>query len=271
MKNGYRQIVGAMLLLAFILAACGPKATPTAAPLPPVGGNPTEAVAAQPTAGSSADACGNSYYPVKNKANYAYTSSDSPAGAFSFRSVISDASPAGFTLTTSYKKLVITQTWACKPEGLVAGGLGFTDAASTLAFDRFTNLTVTNVTGVSMPANLTPGMEWKYALDLQGTENVAPGQPAGTITGRMEISYKALEMEKVEVPAGTFETIAIEVNTVSEFNVINAAGATQKITIESFYTYWYASGVGWVKSNGAGILNGQEYYETVVLDAYRVP
>jgi hypothetical protein len=270
MKNGYRQIAGVMLLLAFILAACGSQTTPTA--VPPVAVEPTLPVAvAQPTSAGVPDACGNSYYPVKNKANYAYTSSDSPAGTFSFRNSIGDASPAGFTITTKYRKLTITQTWTCKPEGLGAGGLGFTDAASTLAFDRFTNITATNITGVNVPANLAPGMEWTYALDLQGTENVAEGQTAGTMTGHMEMSYKALQMENIVVPAGTFDTIAIEVHTVSEFTIVSATGETQKISVDSVYTYWYAPGVGWIKSNGTGTLNGQEYYETIVLDSYKVP
>lgn len=270
MKNGYRQIASVMLLLAFILAACGAKATPT--PDLPVAVEPTQPVAvAQPTSERVPDACGNPYYPVKNKANYTYSSSDSPAGAFSFRNIISDASAAGFTINIKYRKLTPIQTWACKPEGLVANGPGFTDASSTLAFDRFATITATNITGVTLPANLAPGMEWTYAADLQGTEKVAEGQPAGTMTGHTDITYKALQMENVVVPAGTFDAIAIEVHTVSEFNIVSPSGETQKISIDSVYTYWYAQGIGWIKSNGTGTLNGQEYYETIVLDAYKVP
>lgn len=268
MKNGYRQIAG-IILLAFILAACGSQGAPTVAPTVAV--EPTQPVAVQPTAAGVPDACGNLYYPVKNKANYSYTSSDSPAGAFSFRNVISEASAAGFTVTTKYRKITVTQTWACKPEGVTATGPGFTDAASTLAFDRFTNLTSSNITGVNLPANLAPGMEWKYAADLQGTEKVAEGQPAGTVSGHTDISYKALQMENVTVPAGAFDAIAIEVATSSVFTITSPTGETQKITIESVYTYWYAQGVGWIKSNGSGTLNGQEYYETIVLDSYKVP
>lgn len=267
MKNGYRQIAG-VILLAFILAACGSQGTPT---VPPVAVEPTQPVAVQPTAGAASEVCGNLYYPVKNKASYNYSSSDSPAGAFSFRNNITEASPAGFTLTTRYRKLSIVQTWSCKPEGLVASIPGFTDAASTLAFERFTNITASNVTGVNLPANLAPGMEWKYALDMQGTEKVAQGQPAGTMTGHVDISYKALQVESVTVPAGTFDAIAIEVQTVSEFNIVSATGEAQKISIDSVYTYWYAPGIGWIKSNGSGTLNGQEYYETIVLNSYKVP
>jgi hypothetical protein len=270
MKNGFRQFAGLMLLLAFILAACGSQATPTA--VPPVAVDPTQPVAvAQPTSAGVPDACGNSYYPVKNKANYAYSSSGSPAGTFSFRNTIGDASPAGFTITTKYRKLIIPQTWTCKPEGLLASGLGFTDAASALAFDRFTNITATNITGVSLPANLSPGMEWTYATDLQGTEKVAEGQPAGTMTGHVDITFKAIKMENVVVPAGTFDAIAIEVHNVSQFNIVSGTGETQKISVDSVYTFWYAPGVGWIKSNGTGTLNGQEYYETIVLDSYKVP
>lgn len=270
MKNGYSQIAGAMLALAFILAACGTKSAP--ATVPPVVTEPTQPIEiAQPTSERVPDACGNPYYPVKNKASYAYTSSDSPAGAYSFRSVISDASAAGFTINTKFRKLSPVQTWVCKPEGLVANGPGFTDVSSFLAFERFASITVTNVAGVTMPANLAPGMEWTYAADLQGTEKAAEGQPAGTMTGHTDITYKALQVENVVVPAGAFDAIAIEIHTVSKFNIVSPSGETQKISIDSVYTHWYAQGIGWIKSNGTGSLNGQEFYETIVLDSYKVP
>jgi hypothetical protein len=140
-----------------------------------------------------------------------------------------------------------------------------------MAFEGFTDITASNVTGVSVPANLNPGMEWTYAFDMQGTEKVTAGQPAGTMTGHVDISYKALKIESVTVPAGTFDAIAIEVHTISKFNIASATEEAQKITIDSVYTYWYAPGVGWIKANGMGTLNGQKYYETVVLDGYRLP
>lgn len=256
-----------LLLLVVSLTACGGDAAPTAA-VPENGPIATEVVAA-PTA--QVDPCGNPYFPVKNKASYTYTSSGSPAGTYTFRNVINNARAEGFTLTTKYDNLTLSQTWECRPEGILATGLGLTDAASSLALEQFTDLVASNITGVSLPASLAPGMEWNYALDLQGTEKVKEGQPAGSMTGHIAITFKAGNTENITVPAGTFDAIAIEVKTVNEFQVLSASGETKKINVHSTYMVWYAPGVGWIKTNGTGNLNGQDYFETIVLDAYKIP
>jgi predicted small lipoprotein YifL len=256
-----------ILLLVVFLTACGNNSTPTAIP----GGDvsaPTDVAAIVPTA--QTDPCGNLYFPVQNKASYTYSSSGSPAGAYTFRNIISNASANGFTLTTKFNALPITQNWECKPEGVLAAGLGLTDAVSSLALEQFTNLTASNITGISLPANLAPGMEWAYALDLQGTEIVKEGQPAGNMTGHISMTFKARNAESVTVPAGVFDAIAVDVTIVSEFKILNASGQSQKISAHNNYTVWYAPGVGWIKSNGSGNLNGQEYFETIVLEAYKV-
>lgn len=265
MKKALIQATG-ILFLVVSLTACGANPTPTALPA----GQPTPTVdAAAPT--PQPDPCGNPYVPVKNKATYTYTSADSPAGVYTFRNITNNARPEGFTVTTRFGKITHTLNWECRPEGIVAMGLGLTDAASSLAIKQFTNFTASNITGVSIPANLTPGMEWNYALDLQGVEVVPPGQPAGTMSGHVSMAFKAGNTESVTVPAGVFEAMAIEVKTVSEFKITSADGQTQKITAHTTYTIWYAPGVGWVKSNGFGDLNGQEYFETIVLESYRIP
>ena len=260
-------LVAGLSLLAVSLSACGGKPTPDAAPtdLPA----PTSEAAA-PTA-VPVDPCGNLFFPVKNKTVFNYTSSGSPAGVYSFRNVIGNTQAGGFTLTTKYKKLSLPQTWECKPEGMLAGGLGFTDAASSLALEQFTNLTASNITGISLPANLAPGMEWNYSLDLQGAERVKEGQPAGSMTGRTSIAFKAGNTDSVTVPAGTFDAIAIQVTAVNEFQVLSASGETKKVTAHTTYTVWYAPGIGWIKSNGSGNLNGQAYFETIVLESYTIP
>jgi len=254
------------LLLVVSLTACGSDPTPITVPAGESTANP---IAAAPTA--QVDPCGNPYYPVKNKASYTYTSSGSPAGTYTFRNVINNARAEGFTLTTKNGKQTLSQNWECRPEGILASELGLTDAASSLALEQFTDLTASNITGLSLPANLTPGMEWNHALDLQGTEKVKEGQPAGSMTGHIAITFKAGNTENITVPAGVFDAIAIEVKTVSEFKVLSPSGETKKINVHSTYTIWYAPGVGWIKSNGNGNLNGQEYFETIVLDAYKIP
>jgi hypothetical protein len=263
MKNGLHKIAGAILLV-FTLTACGLGAAPTAVPVDPA----ATPVAALPTAKPS-DPCANEYFPVKNNVTYNYSSTGSPSGPYSFTVATSNVRADGFSLTSKFKKLELLQEWACKPEGLVATQLGATDATSILAFEKFTDLKASNISGIILPAAITPGLEWVHALDIQGTEKVLEGTPS-TMTGRVATTYTAGNKESVTVPAGTFDAIAIEVNTVIDFHVTKQ-GNTINLTVDSTYTVWYAPGVGWVKSSGYGKLGGQEYFETIVLDSYNIP
>jgi hypothetical protein len=265
MKNGLHKIASALLLV-FTLTACGLGAKPTATPVVDLATSPAVVL---PTAQFS-DPCANQYFPVKNNATYTYSSTGSPSGPYTFTSTVSNVRADGFTLTTRFKELELPQEWACKPEGLVAMQLGANDATSILAFEKFTDLSASNISGVILPVAITPGQEWAYALDIQGTEKPKNGAIPSTMTGRVASTYIVGKTESITVPAGTFDAIAIEVSTVIDFNVTNT-GNTVSLTVDSTYTLWYAPGVGWVKSSGYGKLGGQEYFETIVLDSYNIP
>jgi hypothetical protein len=249
-----------IIFLVVSLTGCGKGTEPTALPVEP-------GVVIIPTT-QPGDPCANEYIPVKNNIIYTYSSTGSPSGSYSFTRTITKVRADGFTVDTKYKNQDLPQEWSCKPEGFVPTQLGATDATSILAFEKFTNLTAANITGFVMPPTVTPGAEWNYALDIQGTEKVQEGNPA-TMTGRVAINYVAGNKESVTVPAGTFDAIAIEVSTVIDFNVVSGSN-TVKLSLDSTYTVWYAPGVGWVKSNGYGKLGGQDYVETIVLESYTI-
>lgn len=251
-----------LILLVVSLTACG-TATPASTALP-VDPGAVPIPTAQP-----GDPCANEYFPVKKNATYTYSSTGSPSGPYSFTRKITNVRADGFTINTKIKNQNLLQEWSCKPEGLVPTQLGATDATSILAFEKFTDLKVTNVTGFVMPPAITPGAEWNYALDISGIENVKEGN-AATMTGRVAFNFIAGNRESVAVPAGTFDAIAIEVGTVIDFNVASGGNVIQ-ISVNSTYTIWYTPGVGWVKSNGYGKLGGQDYVETIVLDSYTIP
>ncbi len=265
MKNHLSKTAG-ILLLVFSLSACSlgsgsPTAVPTDAGAGPVIPLPT----AKP-----GDPCANEYFPVKQGATYAYSSTGSPSGPYTFSRAITNARADGFTLVTQFKDKEIVQEWACKPEGLIPSQLGATDATSILAFEKFTDLTASNISGFVMPPAITPGAEWTYALDIQGTEANSVSAIPSIMTGRVAMTFIAGNKESVTVPAGTFEALAVEVSTVIDFDVTTGANVVS-LTLDSTYTVWYAPGVGWVKSNGYGKLGGQEYFETIVLTSYSIP
>jgi len=260
MKNVIQVFAGAILLVA-TLTACGLGAgSPTAIPVEP-GATPAVPL---PTA-QPGDLCANEYFAVKNNATYTYSSTGSPSGPYTFTRTITNVRADGFTVSTQVKDKTYTQEWACKPEGLTAVQLGATDAPSMLAFEKFTDLQGSNISGVNLPPSLVPGAEWTYGLDIQGLEKAKDGNPA-TMTGRVAVTYIAGNKESLTIPAGAFEAVAIAANTVIDFNV-----AAAKLSINSAYTVWYAPGVGWVKSSGNGKLGGQDYFETIVLESYNIP
>lgn len=260
MKREYVRIASIILMIVS-LAACGKSVEPTQAPVDP--GN-----VVLPTA-QPGDPCANEYFPIKNEATYTYSSTGSPSGPYSFFRTINNIRADGFTIVTNYKNQNLVQEWSCKSEGLVPTQLGATDVTSILAFEKFTNLTGTNIIGFVFPPVISPGAEWTYALDIQGTEKVLEGSPA-FMTGRVSFSYVTGNKESVTVPAGTFDAISIEVSTVIDFN-IDSGGTIATLSIDSTYNIWYAPGIGWVKSNGYGKLGGQDYVETIVLESYKIP
>jgi hypothetical protein len=264
MKNVFRVTASAVLLIT-TLAACGLGGeTPTSVPVDP-GVSP---VVVLPTA-QPGDLCANEYFPVKNNASWTYSSTGSPSGPYTFTDTVTNVRADGFTISAQSKDQTYTQEWNCKPEGLVAIQLSANNATSILAFEKFTDLQASNITGVILPPSITPGAEWSYALDIQGLEKVKEGTPA-TMTGRVSVTYIAGNKETVTVPAGTFEAIAIEVSTVIDFNVVTQSN-TVKLSVDSTYTIWYAPGIGWVKSSGYGKLGGQDYVETIMLESYNIP
>ena len=262
MKNVFR-IFASAILLATILSACGTKATPTPAPVD----SGTGPVVVLPTAQPS-DPCANEYFPVKNNATWNYSSTGSPSGPYKFTNTVANVRADGFTLNYQFGTIAYTQEWACTSQGLIAQQLGPNNATSILAFEKFTNLQASNVSGVIIPPNIIENAEWSHAFDVQGTQN----SPKGTanMIGRVATTYTAGKKESVTVPAGTFDAITVEVNTVIDFTVVTQSN-TVKLSINSTYTFWYAPGVGLVKSSGYGRLGGQDYTETILLDSYTLP
>ncbi len=263
MKQAFRVFAGASIAV-LTLTACA-KTTPTGAPLLP-GQTPTVVL---PSAAPNAP-CNNEYFPARKGATWTYASSGSPSGAFSFRKGIDEVRPDQFSVGVNVNGKTIHETWLCQPEGLVAQSMVLMDAASLLALDKFSELQVTNVSGLNMPPDITAGASWSISYDVQGAEKDQTGAVIATMTGQVIISYTATGKESVTVPAGSFEAMAVSVSSVINFSVVQAGG-TSNISVNSDYIAWFAAGVGWVKSSGTGTLGSSEYFETIELQAFSIP
>jgi len=208
--------------------------------------------------------CDNPYYPVREGSTWNYQSTSSIGNNYSFTDTITSLDEDGYTLTSEFDGLTRTQEWACTPEGLVAlqlGG-GLSSAQTNL------NVETQNASGVTYPAEMNAGDTWNYNLEFTGTMDIA-GQ-SGEATGGTQSDFTALGKENVNVPAGAFEAMKVQVVTTFSANV-TFQGVSVPVTFTSTTISWYVEGIGWVKSESSGDFAGQSFTETIELQWYNIP
>ncbi len=266
-----------LFLFVFITACSKANTTPTSAPASTQASVNTETPAAAVTLateapGSPGDAtlvageqCANQYYPVREGATWNYASTGSPAGNYNYTDSITSVRADGYTLTSKFGDLTRTQEWACKPEGLVALQLG---GGALTSNNLKLQIETQNATGVTYPAKINPGDEWDYALDFTGKMDLAGN--SGDATGNDKVHFKALGVESVTVPAGTFDAMKVQTDTTLDINV-TYQGLKVPVAFTGSYTYWYAQDVGWVKASGTGSVAGQSFSENIELQSFNVP
>lgn len=261
-----------VLLIIMILAACSPALNPpTSQPQVTETQAATEPPAASEGAATSvatAGLCTNAYYPVRQDATWTYRSTGGPAGEYSFTDTITAVREDGFTLSTQIGDLTRSQEWTCSAEGLAALQLGGAPAAMLNAQNIQMNLNVTNGHGVTFPSQINIGDQWQQNLDFSG--NVTMMNEEAEATGDAQMNFNAVGMESVTVPAGTFDALRVQADVTLNINA-TYEGITLPVSFSGDYVYWFAEGVGWVKSTGTGNALGASFSETTELQSYNVP
>jgi hypothetical protein len=230
-----------------------PSVAPTTQPSP-VAENHTTIV--QPA--SSAGLCQNPYYPVVQGASWTYQVSGTSSGTFT-RSIV-NIRENGFDDQDVFSAGVTRQgSWECREGNLIS--LTPASGPSVAAAGMQMNATVESNTGLTFPADPRPGMEWTQNLVLVGRfEQEDMSMEARSV---IDLSCKAVGMERVSVPAGDFE--ALRVDCATQFAISISGMAAFNTTVNG--SAWYAPGVGWVKSSDASEMGVTE----VVLLSYTIP
>jgi len=278
-KRKIKTILSLLLMIIFVTACSSPSNTPTIEPQATETAEPQTGAtepATEPPATSEGDGlpvtgeglCANAYYPIREGSTWSYKSTGGPAGEYAFTDTITSVRDDGFTLSTQFADLTRTQEWACQPEGLVALQFGGAPAAMLNAQNMQLELEVNNVSGVTFPSEIQAGDQWNHNLDFEGSVNVAGEE--GAATGNVQTSFNAVGNESVTVPAGTFDTLKIQVDTTLNINV-TYQGLSVPVTFSGTYTYWFAQGIGWVKASGTGEVVGTSFSETTELQSYNIP
>lgn len=264
-----------VLLIITFLAACS---------TPPVSPTNTQSIETETTATiSAAEAtatlegstpvagqglCTNVYYPVRQGATWSYKSTGGPAGEYSFTDTITSVRENGFTLSTQIGDLTRTQEWTCTAEGLSALQLGGAPAAMLNSQNIQLNLDISNATGVTFPSQINPGDQWQQTMNVTG--NVTMMNEEADASGTAQMNFSAIGNESVTVPAGTFDALKVAVNVALNVDA-TYEGITLPVSFSGEYTYWFAPGVGWVKSSGTGNVLGSSFTDTTELQSYSIP
>ncbi len=243
---------------------------------------PTEAAAAptstevveepsptDPPPASGGEGCAHVYFPVANGASWTYASNNEVVGLYSFTDTITEVRSYGFTVTGEFEGLVKTMEWACDPEGLIALQFGGGAAASVTTSSGSLQLETTEVTGVTLPWEITPGMTWSQTFVISGDATLAPDM-IGTAEGSIEQGWEAIGMESITIPAGTFDALKVDQTTYFNY-VVTVSDITVPIVFEVTGSVWFAPGVGWIKSTGTGEMMGESFSDALELTGYSVP
>ncbi len=248
------------IFILFTLSACGvDQSSEIVLPFTP-----------QPNANTVSDgSCDNALLPVKPGASWTYISTGSPAGTLIYTDTVTNVDADGFTLTSQFDQTTRTQEWACTPDGLQALQLGGSTAAGVSTQGITAEFATVEITGLTLPKEITPGMQWQYNLTMQGTVAM-PGDQKAEASGTYTVDMKEMGIESVTVTAGTFNATKLQANPAIDIKAI-FEGLEVPIKFNGASLLWYAPGIGYVKSVENGDFGGTNYTVTTELQAYIIP
>ncbi len=224
----------------------------------------------QPAANSSPNgACDNILFPVKLGATWTYTSTGGPAGTFTYTDTITNIHADGFTLTSQFDQNKHTQDWLCTADGLKALQLGGGAAAGVSTQGITAEFITAEITGLTLPKEITQGMQWQYNLIMQGTVAM-PGDQKAEARGTYTVDMKEMGIESVVTPAGTFEATKLQANPTLDIKAV-FEGLEVPIKFNGASLLWYAPGIGYVKSVENGDFGGTNYTVATELQTYNIP
>jgi hypothetical protein len=222
------------------------------------------------TASSGASGtCENALYPVRQGAIWVYSSAGGPGGTFTYTDTVTEVRADGFTLTSQFGDTTRAQEWFCQADGLTALQIGG-GSASGISIQGITAEFVTlDVTGVSLPREVTPGMQWQYGLKMQGYMAM-PGEQRAPSNGTYSVNMQETGRDTITVGAGSFETVRFQANSSVEI-VTDFQGIPIPVKYDAVTLIWYAPGVGFVKSVENGDFGGTAFSITTELQSYNIP
>jgi len=220
------------LTVLLICAACGAQNAqqPNQSPAQ-LGGQTPAQVAKAP--------CDNTYVPVKSGAKWTYRNTNTATKTLTQVATITNVGDRSFTETVSLgDSTTWTETWSCVDGGLLQLQNNGGPAGAAIGPHGKATITTKSNTGLTIPTDPKPGDTWS-----QVTEGVIKGGGL-TLTQKTTLTSRAVGMEAVTVPAGTFQALRIDGQ--SKIDVTNQDGS--KLQFTGTTSVWVVAGKGLVKS-----------------------
>ena len=196
MKNSglLKALLGICLVLS--LQACNlPAVTPT----PPADSSPAAPQSLPPA--SAGGACANPLYPVVKGGSWTY--SITGAANDTFTHSITDVRADGFTDQDVFTSgATRTGEWKCDQGSLIALSPVAGPAAAIAANNLTWNLQSTQMSGVTLPANVKSGDTWNQDFTVEGLQSIGGQNLAGT--AKVAFACTAGSSEAITVAAGAF-------------------------------------------------------------------
>lgn len=256
-----------ILVAAFsVISACGTQNSAQEPILPEiVSSTESEQNTVIPTTGGL---CDNLFLPVKQGATWMYYSVGGPNGDFAYSDTISEVREDGFVLSSQFQTHTLTQEWACIPEGLQALQLGGGTTASISMQNMIAEFKTLKVAGISLPKVITPGLQWKYDISMEGSVAM-PGEQTQS-SGTFSLTMQEQGRESITVPAGTFEAEKLQATFTALIDV-DFQGSPVPYAINGSSIIWYAPNIGYIKSIENIDFSGTTFTSTTELQTYNIP
>ncbi|MFC2028776.1 hypothetical protein ACFLTX_02495 [Chloroflexota bacterium] len=223
-------------------------------------------VTQEPLTQSNLSGCDNPLYPVKEGATWYYTVSGMASN--SLEHSILEVTSDGFRDQDIFSDGTTRNgRWNCMDGDLISLDLNISNlaAANAVAGGRETNLEITSMDGVTIPADASEGSSWTQHIILEGLQNFA-GQEMNL---KLDITddCKAAGVESITITAGTFTSQRVECKSTVVITV-NIGGLVIPTSASSSSVSWYAREVGMVKTESD---NGDGTTSRLELSDYTIP
>jgi hypothetical protein len=201
--------------------------------------------------------CENLYQPSQVGDTWVYQGSNTALTSYERTDTITNSYETSFTSRNTLSGVTFNVEYTCSPEGLIANdpvqqylGPLLNSPGSQISVE------LKSVSGVSLPKDIQPGDEWQQVAEVAANIN-------GTkMDGWLIFDYKAVGIESVTVPSGTYDAMRVSATIKIEVTPL-------RITAGSYEaTSWLAPKVGIVKTQGTSHVPSIDFNDSTELVSF---